>query len=90
MNVKGWNAYGSYETRHLTFKTVDFLKKALSYAEEFLQLSEEIFTPSKVDSMMKVLPDILFHKIRDSKEYDGNPSSSRVSLSKICLNKIWR
>merc|ERR1712240_716463 len=73
MNVKGWNAYGSYERRHLTFKTVEFLKKALSYTEEFLQLSEEIFTPSTIDSVIKVLPDILFHKIRDSKEYDGNP-----------------
>ena len=67
---------------------MEFLKKALNYAEEFPQLSEEIFTPSTVDSVMKVLPDILFHKIRDSKEYDGNPSSNRVSLLKIQLNKI--
>merc|ERR1712082_598526 len=88
MNVKVWNAYGSYERCQLTLKTVEFLRKVLSYAEEFPQLSEEIFTPSTVDSVMKVLPEILFHKIRDSKEYDGNPSSRRVSLSKICLNKI--
>ena len=65
------------------------VRKALSYAEEFPQLTEEIFHPSTVDSVMKVLPDILFHKIRDSKEYDGNPSSSRVSYQRFDLIKFW-
>ena len=78
MNIKGWNAYGSYDRRQLTFRTVEFLRKALSYAEEFPQLSEEIFTPSRVDSVIKVHSDILFHKIRDSKEYDSNLHLSSV------------
>ena len=64
MNVKGWNAYGSYERRQLTFKTIDFLRKALSYAEEFLQLSEEIFHPSTAAAVIKVLPEGLFNKIK--------------------------
>ena len=55
-NVKGWNALGSYERHQLIFRTVEFLRKALSYAEEFPQLSEEIFKPSTVDAVITVLP----------------------------------
>ena len=69
MNAKGWSAYGSFERHQLTFRTVEFLRKALSYSEEFLPSSEVIFHPSTVDSVMKVFPDILLHKIRYSDEY---------------------
>ena len=48
MNAKGWSAYESYERRQLIFKTVEFLRQALSYAEEFPQLSNEIFHPNIV------------------------------------------
>ena len=69
MNTKGWSAYGSFERRQLTFRTVEFLRKALSYAEEFPQLSNEIYHPNIVDAVIKVLPEVLFHKIRYSEEY---------------------
>ena len=68
-NVKGWNVLGSYERHQLIFRTIEFLRKALSYAEEFPLLSEEIFHSSTVNSVMKVLADSIFNKIRYSDEY---------------------
>merc|ERR1712059_14396 len=59
-NAKGWSTYGSYERRQLTFRTVEFLRKALCYAEEFPQLSNEIFHTSTIDAVIKVLPEVLF------------------------------
>ena len=58
MNAKGWNAYRSFERCQLTFRTVEFLRKALSYAEEFPQLSNEIFHPNTVDAVIKVLLEV--------------------------------
>ena len=68
-NVKGWNVLGLYERRQLIFRTVEFLRKALSYAEEFPLLAEEIFHSTTVNSVMKVLPDSILNKIRFSDEY---------------------
>ena len=33
MNARGWNVFGSYERRQLVFRTVNFLRTALCYAE---------------------------------------------------------
>ena len=76
MNAKGWSAYGSYERRQLTFRTVEFLRKALSYAEEFLQLSNEIFHPNTVNAVIKVLSEALFLEIRRTDEFTDNLDSS--------------
>ena len=72
MNIKGWNAYGLFERHQLTFRTVEFLRKALSYAEEFPQLSNEIFHPNTVDAVIKVLPEALFLEIRRTDEFTNN------------------
>ena len=69
MNAKGLSVYGTYERRQLTFRTVEFLRKAVIYAEEFPQVSEEIFHPSTVDAVIKMLPETLFNKIRYPDEY---------------------
>ena len=88
MNTKGWNAYGSFERCQLTFRTLEFLRKALSYAEEFLHLSNEIFHPNTVDAVIKVLPEVVFHKIRCSEKYQHNFHSSSESMGKKCIVKL--
>merc|ERR1712240_728449 len=88
MNIKGWNVYGSYERRQLTFRTIEFLRKALSYAEEFPQLSDEIFHPSTVDAVIKVCPETLFLEIRRTDEFTDNFDSSSESVGKKCIIKM--
>ena len=74
--------------RQLTFRTAEFLRKALSYAEEFPLLSEEIFHSSTVNSVMKVLPDSIFDKIRYSDEYRHSLHTSSELRGKKCLIKL--
>ena len=88
MNTKGWSAYGSYERRQLTFKTEEFLRQALSYAEEFLRLSNEIFHPNTVYAVIKVLPKDLYNKIRRITEFIDNFDSSSESAGKKCIIKM--
>ena len=64
MNAKGWSAYRSYERHQLTFKIVEFLRQALSYAKEFPRLSNEIFHPNTVYAEIKVLAKDLYNNIR--------------------------
>ena len=63
-------------------------QETLSYAEEFPQLSNGIFHPNTVEAVIKVLPEVLFHKIRDSEEYIDNLYSSSESMGKKCIIKI--
>ena len=72
----------------MTFRRVEFLRKSLSYADEFPQLSNDIFHPNTVDAVIKVLPEVLFHKIRYSEEYIDNLHSSSESRGKKCITKI--
>ena len=89
-NVKGWSARGSYERRQLIFKTNDFLMKALKYAEDFPQLSSEIFHSSTINAICKVLPESLFDKIRYTDEYIINlqESDSNETRRKKCIKKM--
>ena len=87
-NVKGWSSLGSYERRQLIFKTVEFLRKALHYAEEFPQLSNEIFHSSTINAVVEVLPDSLFQDIRKSDEYVDNLQTNSESRRKRCITKI--
>ena len=41
----------------------------MCYAEEFLQLSNMIFHSSTLNAVIEVLPEFLFHKIRETDEY---------------------
>ena len=79
-NARAWNAFGSYNRRLLTFRTVNFLKKALYYTEEFLQLSSIIFPSSTLNTVIEVLPKFLFHKIRETDEYINNLHSKSESM----------
>ena len=59
-NTRGWNVFGSYERLQLVFRTVNFLRTALCYIEEFLQLSNIIFHSSTLNTVIEVLPELLF------------------------------
>ena len=88
MNTKGWSAYGSYERRQLTFRTVEFLRQALGYAEEFPKLSNEIFHTNTVDSVIEVLPKDLFWEIRKTPEFIDDLDSASESTGKKCIIKL--
>ena len=88
MNAKGWSAYGSYERCQLTFKTVEFLRQALSYAEEFPQLSNENFHPNTVFAVIEVLPKDLYNDIRKIPEFIDDLDSSSESAGKKCIVKM--
>ena len=47
----------------------------MSYAEEFPQLSNEIFQSSTFNTVIEVLPEFLFHKIRETDEYIDKSNS---------------
>ena len=88
MNTKGWSAYGSYERHQLTFKTVEFLRQALSYAEEFPRLSNEIFHPNTVYAVIEVLPKDLYNDIRKIPEFIDDLNSSSELARKKCILKM--
>ena len=79
--------FGSYERRQLVFWTVNFLRTALCYAKEFPQLSNIIFHSSTLNAVIEVLPEFLFHKIRETDEYiadiDKLYSNSESMMVKI-------
>ena len=87
MNAKGWSAYGSYERRQLTFRTVEFLRQALGYAEEFPKLSNEIFHTNTVDSVIEVLPKDLFREIRRTPEFINYLDSSSGLMRRSVLSR---
>ena len=72
----------------MTFRTVEFLRKALSYAKEFPQLTNEIFHPNAVDAVIKVLPKDLFLKIRRTPEFSNDLYSSSELTGKKCIIKL--
>ena len=88
MNAKGWSTYGSYERCQLIFKTVEFLRQALSYAEEFPRLSNEILHPNTVYAVVKVLPKYLYNDIRKIPEFIDDLDSSSESAGKKCIVKM--
>ena len=88
MNAKGWSTYGSYERRQLIFKTVEFLRQALSYAEEFPRLSNEILHPNTVYAVIEVLPKDLYNNIRKIPEFINDLNSSSESAGKKCIVKM--
>ena len=68
----------------MTFRTVNFLRTALCYTEEFPQLSNIIFHSSTLNAVIEVLPEFLFHKIRETDEYiDKLHSNSESMMIKI-------
>ena len=87
MNAKGWSTYGSYERRQLIFKTVEFLRQALSYAEEFPRLSNEILHPNTVYAVVEVLPKDLYNNIRKIPEFINDLDSSSELAEKKCIVK---
>ena len=88
MNAKGWSTYGSYERRQLIFKTVEFLRQALSYAEEFPRLSNEILHPNTVYAVVEVLPKDLYNDIRKIPEFIDDLDSSSELARKKCIVKM--
>ena len=88
MNAKGWSIYETYERLQLTFRTVEFLRKAICYAEEFLRLSEEIFHTSTVDAVIKVQPKDFFLEIKRNPEFSDDLDSSSESTEKKCIIKL--
>ena len=88
MNTRGWNVFGSYERRQLVFRTVNFLRTALCYVKEFLQLSNIIFHSSTLNAVIEVLPEFLFHKIRETDEYIDKLHSNSESKRKRLIVKV--
>ena len=72
----------------MTFKTIEFLRQALSYAEEFLQLSYEIFHPNTVYAVIEVLPKDLYNKVREIPVFVNDLNSSSESAGKKCIIKM--
>ena len=88
MNAKGWSTYGSYERRQLIFKTVEFLRQALSYAEEFPRLSNEILHPNTVYAVIEVLPKDLYNKVREIPQFIVDLDSSSELAGKKYIIKM--
>ena len=47
-NPKGWAAKGSFERRQPTFKTLEFLKRALQYSIKYKDLPNEILSKKTI------------------------------------------
>ena len=81
--------YERQRLEHLRiFQTVEFLRQALSYAEEFPRLSNEILHPNTVYAVVKVLPKDLYNNIRKIPEFIDDLDSSSESARKKCIIKM--
>ena len=60
----------------------------MCYAKEFPQLSSIIFHSSTLNAVIEVLPEFLFHKIRETDEYIDKLHSNSESKEKKLIVKM--